>query len=56
MTTLKEIKKHKDKFCTKSTLNKVNLIKKACKTAKNQRMWALENWNRREYFVSDDKI
>ena len=56
MTTLKEIKKHKDKFCTKSTLNKVNLIKKACKTAKNQRVWALGNWNRREYFVSDDKI
>ena len=56
MTTLKEIKKHKDKFCTKSTINKVNLIKKACKTAKNQRVWALGNWNRGEYFVSDDKI
>ncbi len=53
---LEDLKQHKDKYCTKYTIEKINLIKKYFKIKSNKRVFAFYIWCRREYFLCDNKV
>lgn len=56
MTTLKNLKKYKDEYCTKLMLGLADLVKKECNITPSKRMFIVGGWNGREYFLCDDKV
>lgn len=56
MTTLKDLKKYKDEYCTKLLLSLADIVKNKCKIPSSKRMFIFNGWNGREYFLCDDKV
>lgn len=56
MTTLKDLKKYKDEYCTKLLLSFADIVKHKCKIPSSKRMFIFNGWNGREYFLCGDKV
>ena len=48
--------KYKDEYCTEFVLKQIETVKKYFGISKSKRVYALDRWCRREYFLCEDKI
>ena len=53
---LKDIKKFKDKHCTRFILAQIDCLKTICKLNKNARVYYLDTWQLKSYFLCGNKI